>query len=51
MEVLHESIECTEDFARTPKEEERCEKLYKLLDEYAQLRLIHCYDEWQNHEL
>lgn len=51
MEVLHESIECSEDFARSPKEEEKCEKLYKQLDEYSQLRLIYCYDEWQNYEL
>ena len=45
MEVLHQSLECSEDLAITPKEEERCSKLLKLLDDYSRLRSKYCYDE------
>ena len=45
MEVLHESLACSEDLAITPKEEERCSKLLKLLDDYSRLRSKYCYDE------
>lgn len=45
MEVLHESIACSEDLAITPKEEERCAKVLKLLDDYSRLRSKYCYDE------
>ena len=48
MEVLHESLSCSEDLAITPKEEERCAKLLKLLDDYSRLRSKYCYDEEWN---
>ena len=47
MEVLHESLSCSEDLAITPKDEERCSKLLKLLDDYSRLRSKYCYyEDW-----
>jgi len=45
MEVLHEGLACSEDLAIDPKEEEKCAKLLKLLDDYSRLRSKYCYDE------
>ncbi len=52
MEVLHESLECSEDLAITPKREERCARILKLLDDYSRLRSKYCYgEEWESIKL
>jgi len=51
METLHESIECSEDFVKTPKQEENCTRLSRLLADYSKLRSMYCYDEWESHTL
>jgi len=51
MEALHEAIECRDIQNKTPKEKEKCDKISKLLSEYSNLRLVHCYNEWQTYEL
>ena len=45
MEALHDSLECSEDLDILPKDEERCSRLLKLLDDYSRLRSMYCYDE------
>ena len=45
MEVLHESLSCSEDLVIDPDDEEKCSKLLKLLDDYSRLRSKYCYDE------
>ncbi len=45
MELLHESLDCSEDSAGKPSESERCLKLSKLLSEYSRLRSKYCYGE------
>ena len=45
MEALHLSLECSEDKEITPRDEERCANLVKLLSDYSKLRSKYCYDE------
>ena len=45
MEVLHKSLECTEDFGPPPHRYEECEGLSRLLGEYSRLRSYYCYGE------
>jgi hypothetical protein len=45
MEMLHESLTCSEDREITPKDEERCSLVMRLLEDYSRLRSKYCYDE------
>lgn len=51
MDALHAAIECRDIQNKTPAQEEECEKISKLLSEYSNLRLLHCYNDWQSYEL
>lgn len=46
MEVLHKSLECSEDYGPPPHKYEKCEELRSLLVEYSQLRSFYCYGEY-----
>ena len=45
MEVLHRSLECSEDYGPPPNKYEECERLGRLLAEYSRLRSYYCYGE------
>lgn len=45
MELLHESLECSEDYAGTPKQSDHCLKLSRLLSNYSILRSKYCYGD------
>jgi len=45
MEVLHRSLECSEDYGPPPHKYEECEQLSRLLSEYSRLRSYYCYGE------
>ena len=45
MEVLHKSLECSEDYGPAPHKYEECEEVRRLLAEYSQLRSFYCYGE------
>ena len=48
LEVLHESLACSEDLGIPPEEEEHCARVSALLKEYSQLHSKYCYDEdWE----
>lgn len=47
MDVLHKSLECSEDYGPPPHLYERCEELRRLLVEYSQLRSFYCYGEYE----
>ncbi len=45
MEVLHKSLECSEDYGPPPHRHQECEQLSRLLSEYSRLRSYYCYGE------
>lgn len=45
MEVLHKSLECSEDYGPPPHRYQECEHLSRLLAEYSRLRSYYCYGE------
>ena len=45
LDVLHKSLECTEQYGPAPYMNNRCEKLRSLLGEYSRLRSYYCYGE------
>jgi len=45
MEVLHKSLECSEDYGPPPHRYQECEQLSRLLSEYSRLRSYYCYGE------
>ena len=51
MQLLHDSLECSEDSGIPPEKEEKCSKLLKLLGDYSRLRSKYCYAEWDVIEL
>ena len=45
LNVLHKSLECSEDYGPPPYHYEKCENLSRLLAEFSRLRSYYCYGE------
>ena len=45
LDVLHKSLECSEDYGVPPHKYDECEELSRLLAEYSHLRSYYCYGE------
>lgn len=45
MDLLHRSLECSEDYGPPPHKYQECEELSRLLAEYSRLRSYYCYGE------
>ena len=50
MEVLHKSLECSEDYGPPPHRYQECEQLSRLLSEYSRLRSYYCYGEQEEED-